>query len=162
MTVISERRPWARRKGRRTRNNPQSDLFVDTAGWEHLVDSTQEHHALATGIYRAARQQGRRLLTTNYVITELVALLTEPLRVPRPRIIAFVNGLKTSPYVDIVHMDARLDEQAWRLLTRRQDKDWSLVDCSSFAVMQQRGIIESLTTARHFEQAGFVRLLKRT
>lgn len=161
MTGILERRPWARRKGRRTRNNPQSDLFVDTAGWGHLVDSTQKHHALATGIYRAARQQRRRLLTTNYVIAELVALLTEPLRVPRPRIIAFVNGLKTSPYVDVMHVDAMLDEQAWQLLTQRQDKEWSLVDCSSFAVMQQRGIIESPTTDRHFEQAGFVRLLKR-
>jgi len=91
----------------------------------------------------------------------LVALLTEPLRVPRPEIIAFVNGLKTSPYVDIIHVDAALDEQSWRLLTQRQDKEWSLVDCSSFVVMQQRGITESLTTDHHFEQADFVRLLER-
>jgi predicted nucleic acid-binding protein len=42
----------------------------------------------------------------------------------------------------------------------RQDKSWSLVDCSSFVVMQQRGIVEALTTDEHFEQAGFVRLLK--
>jgi predicted nucleic acid-binding protein len=27
-------------------------------------------------------------------------------------------------------------------------------------VMQQRGLIEALTTDHHFEQAGFVRLLK--
>ena len=135
---------------------------MDTAGWGHLVDPTQEYYALAARVYRAARQQGRRLLTTNYVIAELVALLTEPLRIPRPEIIAFVNGLKTSPYVDIMHVDAALDEQAWQLLTQRQDKEWSLVDCSSFTVMQQLGIGESLTTDRHFEQAGFVRLLKRT
>jgi predicted nucleic acid-binding protein len=37
---------------------------------------------------------------------------------------------------------------------------WSLVDCASFVVMRQQGIVEALTTDHHFEQAGFVRLLK--
>lgn len=35
-----------------------------------------------------------------------------------------------------------------------------LVDCASFVVMQQRRITQALTTDHHFEQAGFVRLLK--
>jgi predicted nucleic acid-binding protein len=46
------------------------------------------------------------------------------------------------------------------LLSSREDKNWSLVDCSSFVVMQQRNITEALTNDYHFEQAGFVRLLK--
>lgn len=136
------------------------DLFADTAGWGHLVDPTQTYHSQAATIYRTARQQGRQVITTNYVIAELVALLTSPLRVPRPAAIAFIEGLKTSPYVEIVHVDAQLDEAAWQLLKSRQDKEWSLVDCASFVLMQQRGIFEALTTDHHFEQAGFVRLLK--
>lgn len=136
------------------------DLFADTAGWGHLVDPTQAYHALAASIYRGARQQGRKVITTNYVILELVALLSSPLHVPRPAAIAFIEGLKSSPYVEIVHVDAKLDEAAWQLLKSRQDKEWSLVDCASFVVMQQRGIFEALTSDHHFEQAGFVRLLK--
>lgn len=62
--------------------------------------------------------------------------------------------------VEVVHIDVTLDAQAWQLLTERQDKTWSLVDCASFALMQQRGISNALTTDHHFEQAGFVRLLK--
>ncbi|HEX8230861.1 MAG TPA: hypothetical protein VF826_16315 [Chloroflexia bacterium] len=65
-----------------------------------------------------------------------------------------------SSVVEIVHIDKALDEQAWELLSKRPDKDWSLVDCSSFVVMRQRGIQEALTTDHHFEQAGFTRLLK--
>jgi hypothetical protein len=42
-----------------------------------------------------------------------VALLTSPLRIPRTAIISFVDGLKTSPYVDVVHIDVVLDERAW-------------------------------------------------
>ena len=136
------------------------DIFADTAGWGHLVDSSQAYHAQAATIYRHARQQGRRLITTNYILTELVALLISPLRMPRPRIIAFIEGLKASPYVEIVHIDVALDAQAWQLFTERPDKEWSLVDCASFVVMQQRGLLEAFTTDHHFEQAGFVCLLK--
>jgi len=52
------------------------------------------------------------------------------------------------------------DAAAWVLLKSRKDKFWSLVDATSFVVMQQLGIQESLTTDHHFEQAGFIRLLK--
>jgi uncharacterized protein len=46
------------------------------------------------------------------------------------------------------------------LYEQRPDKSWSLTDCISFSVMESRGIREVLTGDRHFEQAGFLRLLK--
>ncbi len=136
------------------------ELFADTAGWGHLIDPTQTHHALAARLYRAARQQGRPVVTTNYVMAELVALMSSPLRLPRRDAISFIEGVKASPYVEVAHVDATLDAAAWELLKQRADKDWSLVDCATFVLMQQRGMTEALTTDHHFEQAGFVRLLK--
>lgn len=135
-------------------------LFGDTSGWGNLVDPTQPFHSVAASLYRTARQHGRMVVTTNYVLVELVALLTNPLRIPRPATLAFIEGLKTSPYVEIVHIDFVLAEEAWLLLRSRQDKEGSLVDCASFVVMTRRGIMDALTTDHHFEQAGFVRLLK--
>lgn len=135
-------------------------LFVDTSGWGNLVDVSQPFHSLAATIYRLARQRNHDIITTNYVVAELVALLTSPLRLPRPQVIALIQSLKTSPYIDILHIDSQIDDQAWQLLISREDKDWSLVDCSSFIVMQQQNITEALTNDHHFEQAGFVRLLK--
>jgi uncharacterized protein len=137
-----------------------ADIFADTAGWGHLVDPTQKCHDRAAGIYRDARRRGDTLVTTNYVLMELAALLTNPLRIPRTKIVAFVESLKTSPHVAIVHVDSSLDERAWQLFADRHDKEWSLVDCASFIVMRQRNLLEALTTDRHFEQAGFSRLLK--
>ena len=137
-----------------------AELFADTSGFGNLADPTQAFHSLAASLYRAARIQNRRVVTTNYVLAELVALLTSPLRFPRASIVAFIDDLQTSPYVEIVHVDVLLHDAAWQLLKSRKDKEWSLVDCASFAVMTQRGISEALTTDHHFEQAGFVRLLK--
>ncbi len=135
-------------------------IFVDTSGWGNLADTLQEFHGQAKLIYESAKQDGSRFVTTNYVIAELVALFTSPLRIPRMKSIGYIESIKLSSLVDIIHIDEDLDTKAWHLLTNRADKNWSLADCSSFIVMSENNILESLTTDHHFEQAGFVRLLK--
>ena len=127
------------------------EIFVDTSGWGNLVDKNQPYHQLMVQLYREAKQQKRRLITSNYVITEVVALLTSPLRIPRPKVIRFVNSLKQSPYIDIIHIDQEKDNETWILLASREDKEWSLVDCSSFIIMKERGILEAFTNDIHFE-----------
>ena len=135
-------------------------ILIDTSGWASLVVETQTFHTKAKEIYQSAISDQTPLLTTNYVLTELVALLTSPLRLSRPRVIEIVEGIKASPFFEIIHIDEMRDKRTWELLKNRPDKKWSLVDCSSFVVMQAREISEALTTDHHFEQAGFIRLLK--
>ncbi|WP_334929515.1 hypothetical protein [Nostoc sp.] len=45
------------------------------------------------------------------------------------------------------------------LYSQRPDKDWELTDCISFAVMTQEGITQAFKSDRHFQQAGFTKLL---
>lgn len=73
--------------------------------------------------------------------------------------LTLIKELKASAYVEIVYIDSEIDTQAWNLLEERLDKEWSLVDCSSMIIMQQRNITEVLTTDHHFIQAGFTTLL---
>jgi len=141
-------------------NYEMDEVFIDTAGWAVLFVRTEPQHAQASILFRQWKRQGRHLLTTNYVLTELVSLFISPLGVPRPEQFRYIDTIKATPYVEIVHIDPALDTASWALLKSRFDKEWSLVDAASFIVMQERGIIEALTTDHHFEQAGFVRLLK--
>jgi predicted nucleic acid-binding protein len=90
----------------------------------------------------------------------LVALLTSPMRIPRNQQIKVIETIKATSWVTIIHIDLTMHEDAWKLLTERLDKTWSLVDCTSFVIMQRRNILEALTMAHHFEQAGFIQLLK--
>jgi len=43
--------------------------------------------------------------------------------------------------------------------SNRLDKEWSLTDCVSFAVMQEKQINQAFTSDHHFEQAGFIKLM---
>lgn len=136
------------------------EVFIDTAGCANLFVRTEPQHAQALALLRQWKQLGRQLVTTNYILVELTSLFISPLRVPRPTQFRYIDAIKTTPYVEIVHVDSATDAAAWVLLKSRPDKEWSLVDAASFVVMQERGIAEALTTDHHFEQAGFVRLLK--
>jgi len=104
--------------------------------------------------------QGGRLITTNLVLIELTALLTSPLRMPKSQQIQLIADLQADPSVEVVFVDSILETAAWSLWRTRSDKEWSLVDCAGFVIMQQRRLTEALTTDHHFEQAGFVRLLQ--
>jgi predicted nucleic acid-binding protein len=135
-------------------------LFVDTSGWACLLDPNQPFHPLAVSLYRAARSARTQALTTNYVIAELIPLMTSRAKMQRGDVVDFVDKLKSAALIRIVHIDDATDREAWTMLKSRQDKDWSLVDCASFVLMKRLGLTEALTTDHHFEQAGFIRLLK--
>lgn len=137
-----------------------SEVFIDTAGWASLFIKTEPHHPQALRIFDKLECEGATLITTNYVLAELIALFHRPLRVPRPALFRYIDTLKTTPYVHVVYVDQTLDTAGWDLLKARADKTWSLVDAVSFALMQKRNITEALTTDHHFAQAGFVPLLK--
>ena len=53
-----------------------------------------------------------------------------------------------------------LYQKAFQLFCNRPDKDWGLIDCVSFIVMREKRLSEALTADEHFEQAGFIALLR--
>jgi len=116
---------------------------------------TEPLHTQACAEYRKAALR----LTHNYVIAEYVALANAR-RFPRSSILNFIVDLVSNPDIETLWVDETIHQAAVELLTLRQDKTYSLCDAVSFVLMRQRGISESLTTDRHFEQEGFVRLLK--
>lgn len=62
------------------------------------------------------------------------------------------------PGTELIHIDEPTFFEAWHLLEARPDKESSLVDASSFVLMQRYGMSEALTSDHHFEQAGFTRV----
>lgn len=98
------------------------------------------------------------LFTTEWVLTELADGLCQARN--KPISATLYARLIIRPNVRIIHADHNLFDSGRALFESRLDKDWSLTDCTSFVVMRDQGITEALTADRHFDQAGFVALLK--
>ena len=71
-----------------------------------------------------------------------------------------VRKIAANPNVEVVAQTSIQFREAFDLYASRPDKEWSLTDCASFNLMRERGVSEALAHDHHFEQAGFVALLR--
>jgi uncharacterized protein len=130
-------------------------MFLDTSGLLCLHDSRNALHEVAIQAMRSAD----RFFTHNYVLAELVALANVR-NLPRRPTLDYLRDLLGNPSIEVLWIDESIHLAGLDLLYRRADKSYSLCDAVSFLQMREHGLSEALTTDHHFEQEGFMRLLK--
>jgi uncharacterized protein len=126
-------------------------VFVDTSAWYDLLFSGAPKH---DAIVRLMRQPGASLVTSTYVLDELVALLLA--RSDHTTAARAGRHLRSSSEVRVEHPDATEELQAWSLFLDRPDKTYTLTDCLSFVMMRRLKIEAAIATDDHFRQEGFV------
>lgn len=130
-------------------------VFADTSYCVALLSSRDRCHTTAVDF---TRNFTGRLVTTAWVLTELGNFLS---RGRNRRIYAgFVADLLSDSRVDVTEPSMGLFREGLDLFLSRPDKEWSLTDCISIVVLQNRKLSDVLTADHHFEQAGFHCLLK--
>nr|BAL57936.1 PilT domain-containing protein [uncultured Acetothermia bacterium]BAL58550.1 PilT domain-containing protein [Candidatus Acetothermum autotrophicum] len=132
-------------------------VFVDTAGWLALVNKDDQFHNKAQAIRDQLLSSPVSFITTEWVLLEVANGLSK--RRFRKAAVRLLEAIYRSPNIRVVRIDPYLWDKAWNLFKKSRDKDWSLTDCMSFVVMRDEGIRQAFTTDRHFEQAGFLKLL---
>lgn len=87
----------------------------------------------------------------------IVVEVMDALSAPKLRLFAkqFWNEVHAEPDVVLLPLTDALLSKGADLHGHRPDKAWSLTDCISFVIMQDRGIQLALSGDKHFEQAGF-------
>ena len=132
-------------------------VFVDTVAWIALLNTSDELHAQARQVMGTLRLKRARLITTEFVLLEVADALSAPHI--RSQTVAFIDGLRKQPLLQIIPVSEELFAGGWELYRKRPDKEWGLTDCTSFVVMMESRITQAFTSDHHFEQAGFKKLL---
>ncbi len=130
-------------------------MLLDTSGLFGLLHRDEPQHRQAVALY--AQAHGR--LTHSYVLAELIPL-AQVRGLSRDLVWDFSLRALDDDEVEVVWVDELVHRQALNLLQARRDKGYSLCDAVSFVLMRERGIVEALTTDKHFVQEGFTRLLE--
>ena len=126
--------------------------FADTWFYIALIDRRESHHVRAVRLAGAISPQ--QILTHDAVFTEVLAYFSDDgARIRRQAVDGIRRTLRES---DVLPADRGLFLLALNRYEQRPDKEYSLVDCMSMIVMEQRGIRHVLTNDHHFSQAGFV------
>jgi predicted nucleic acid-binding protein len=95
-----------------------------------------------------------RVVTSNHILGETWTLLRR--RGGHFAALGFIDRVARLPGLEIVHVDDSTEADAWLWLRRHDERDYSFVDATSFAVMRRRRIREALAFDGDFNAAGFV------
>lgn len=125
--------------------------FVDTSAFYAMLVETEDGHAAVAGAFRKLAESGNRLVTSNYVLVETAALLQHRFG------LAAVHDFQQRivPLLDVVWLTERLHRRAVERLFRTDRRGLSLVDSSSFVVMDAEGITQALALDRDFVDQGY-------
>jgi predicted nucleic acid-binding protein len=118
-------------------------LFVDTSVWYAVADSSDVSNARAKAILKSEEV----LLTTDHVLVETWTLLRYRIHIRAAE--RFWEGLRAGA-ASVEPVGAADLETAWQIGTDYSDQEFSVVDRTSFAVMQRLGIARAASFDAHF------------
>ena len=133
------------------RLDPIGTLFADTSGVFALAVQRDQHHHAAQELQRAFVQANTRLVTTNFVVAELHALMLT--RVGPNEANALLVALDQSRTL-IIRAEAADEFRARSIVRQYGDHGYSLTDAISFAVMDRLHINRAFTFDQHFTRYG--------
>ena len=127
--------------------------FADTSFWVALALRRDRHHQEAKALWE---RRGEPVLATNHVLGEVWTFLRRRDGHSAARQAHRLIG--GSPSVEVVYVTEDAEDDAWRWLERHDERAYSFVDATSFAVMRRRGLLEALAFDGDFSAAGFVEI----
>lgn len=133
-------------------------VFADTNYWiALLVPGDQWRKQAVTAIPELG---SCRIVTTQEVLLELLNFVAGRGTWTRTQVADWVKRAEGDAALIIVPQSSESFTRGLELYRQREDKEYSLTDCISMAVMRERGITEVLTNDHHFVQEGFTVLLR--
>jgi predicted nucleic acid-binding protein len=118
-------------------------LFIDTSIWYAAADTSDRSNARA----KAILSSGDSLVTTDHILIETWTLLRY--RINRSAAERFWEGLRSG--VAMIEPVRLADlETAWLMGISWSEHDFSIVDRTSFAVMNRLGIDQAASLDDHF------------
>ncbi len=129
-------------------------IFVDTSFWIALRNRRDAMHDQARAL--RDRHGDEPLVTTNHVRGESATFLRR--RVGHGAAVDLLDVLERSPRVQVVQVPEPLENEALQWLRRRDEREYSYVDATSFALMRARRMRRALAFDGDFSAAGFEEL----
>jgi uncharacterized protein len=128
-------------------------VLWDSSAILALLDADDADHARAVQVASQIARERRPSFITNYIEAEAHALLLRKLGRTVARQWLLAGSL---PVVAVTPAE---EQRAKDILARHGDKDWTLCDAISFAVLAVRRVSRAFTFDHHFRQDGRIDVL---
>jgi predicted nucleic acid-binding protein len=129
-------------------------IYVDTSFWIALRNRRDPHHEEAKALYRLHASSG--LVTSNHVRGETWTYLRR--KAGHGPAVSFLDMVGRSPRLQVLTVEPKQEMEALRWLRQHDEREYSFVDATSFALMRALRIRETLAFDGDFAAASFIEL----
>jgi predicted nucleic acid-binding protein len=126
-------------------------VFVDTSAFLAVLNANDQFHVPAKKTWIEILLQDDLMISSNYVVLETTILLQHRFGLEAVRL--FVN--EVLPVVEIFWIDETMHGTAMNALLTANRRNLSLVDCTSFEMIRQKGEETVFSFDPHFQEQGF-------
>lgn len=133
--------------------NIRRSVLWDSSAILALLDADDADHEYAVAIASQIASERRPSFVTNYIEVEAHALLLRKLGRSLAREWLLTGNLP------VIRALPEEEDRAREIVARHSDRDWSLCDAISFAVLDVRGVHRAFTFDRHFLQYSRIEVL---
>ncbi|MDZ7289385.1 MAG: PIN domain-containing protein [candidate division KSB1 bacterium] len=138
----------------------RNSIFVDTGAWKALYDKDDPFHKIAKNTLNNFKRKRSHLITSNFILDETITLLR--IRVSHESAVEFGEALRASRVITIIHVDEAIENEAWAIFKKYDDKAFSFTDCTSFSIMKRLAIERAFALDDHFRQFGLISVPSQT
>jgi len=136
------------------------EVFADTSALYAFVDKNDANHGVAREAVTRLLLAGKRVVVTDYIIAETTNLANA--RGGASVAIRVLDLIEQSAGIRVEWIGVDRFDAAKAFFRKHFDHGCSFTDCTSFVVMRELRLNESLTTDHHFVEGGFKSLLSVT
>ena len=126
-------------------------VFVDTSAIFALLVKNDSMHSRASVSFDNLSQHKAQLYSSSFVLVETTALLHKRIGLESVRDF----NTKLLPLLEIIWTDKEWYSRAIQRFFLQSQRDFSLVDCLSFEIMESLDITLAFTFNGHFKEMGF-------
>lgn len=130
--------------------------FLDTSAVLALLDADDQRHSDVDAAWRELVLSNEKVISSNYVLVELLALVQRRLGMEAVRAIQEI----LVPFIDVEWINAESHTAAMKDFLEASRRRLSFVDCTSFEVMRRREIRRVFAVDGHFAEHGFEQIPK--
>ncbi len=122
-------------------------VFIDTGGFCSIVNKKDQWHQTSSNTLKSLVKNKALFFTSNFILSETYTLIR--FRVNYASAIKFMDEFRLSN-IKIIRVPQDIEERAKEIFKQYQDKTFSFIDCTSFALIDDRGFDHAFTLDSHF------------
>jgi len=132
-------------------------VFVDTGGWIAMSVARDQFHKRAASYYRKISKKNVPLVTSNYILVETYTRIRYD--DGHAKAVQFNSVIQEAIKIGRLHLEwvaPAIHQEAWKSFEDFSDQVFSFVDCTSFVIARNIGVMEVFGFDEHFKTMGFI------